>query len=193
MLTERSIKSGMTETDVLTKISGYFLKEDVQNMDEYMNLIIKSDRFIHFVEECNCDFMGFKLLMEHYANPNETISAISNALSFLLLLECIKSDLSQGIHNLNNTKKEAEDTLYFSVLRVQVLLTILQMNKAGEIKITLNEVKDCSFIAERLETFIESLPDENTLKMFNSSMIEKISNEDILSYIIKKLYYCTVG
>ena len=192
MLTERFIKSGMTETDVLSKISGYFLKQDVQNMDEYMNRIIKSDRFIHFAEECYCDFMGFKLLMEHYANPNEAISAISNALNFLLLLECIKSDLSEGIHNLNNIKKEAEDTLYFSVLRVQVLLIILQMNEAAEIKITLNAVKDCSSITEQLEKFIESLPDENTLKIFNDSIFGKLSKDDMLSYITKKLYYCSV-
>lgn len=193
MLTERFIKGGMTEKEVLSRISGYFLKEETHSLDEYMNLIIKSDRFIHFVEECYCDFMGFKLLMEHYANPDEAIGAISNALNFLIILECIKSDLSEGIHKLNCTKKEAEDTLYFSVLRVQVLIIILQMNEVQEIKITMSGVKDCSLITEQLELFIESLPDEDTLKTLNSSMLQNISNEDMLSYITKKLYYCSVS
>lgn len=192
MLTERFIKSGMTEIEVLSGVSGYFLKEETHNLDEYMNLIIQSDRFIHFVEECYCDFMGFKLLMEHYANPDEAIAAITNALNFLIILECIKSDLSEDIHKLNSTQKEAEDTLYFSVLRVQVLLIILQMNEADGIKITLSGVKDCSIITERLEIFIESLPDENILKTINNSMLQNISKEDILSYITKKLYYCTI-
>ncbi len=193
MLTERFVKGGMTEKEVLSRISGYFLKEEIHSLDEYMNLIIKSDRFIHFVEECYCDFMGFKLLMEHYANPDEAIGAISNALNFLIILECIKSDLSEGIHKLNCTRKEAEDTLYFSVLRVQVLIIILQMNEVQEIKITMSGVKDCSLITEQLELFIESLPDEDTLKTLNSSMLQNISNEDMLSYITKKLYYCSVS
>lgn len=193
MLAERFVKGGMTEKEILSKISGYFLKEEIYSFDEYMNLIIKSDRFIHFVEECYCDFMGFKLLMEHYANPDEAIGAISNALNFLIILECIKSDLSEGIHKLNCTRKEAEDTLYFSVLRVQVLIIILQMNEVQEIKITMSGVKDCSLITEQLELFIESLPDEDTLKTLNSSMLQNISNEDMLSYITKKLYYCSVS
>ena len=66
------------------------------------------------------------------------------------------------------------------------------MNEASEIKITLNAVKDCSSITEQLETFIESLPDENTLKIFNDSIFEKMSKEDMISYIAKKLYYCSV-
>lgn len=192
MLTERFVKGGMTEQEVLSRISGYFLKEEIHSLDEYMNLIVKSDRFIHFVEECYCDFMGFKLLMEHYANPDEAIGAITNALNFLIILESIKSDLSDGIHKLNNIKKEAEDTLYFSVLRVQVLLIILQMNEAQEIKMTLSGVKDCSVITERLEAFIELLPDEESLKIINSSVFQDINNHDLLSYIVKKLYYCSV-
>lgn len=192
MLTERFVKSGMTEKEVLSKVSGYFLKEEIHSLDEYMSLIINSDRFIHFVEECYCDFMGFKLLMEHYANPEEAIGAITNALNFLIILESIKSDLSDGIYKLKNIKKEAEDTLYFSVLRVQVLLIILQMNEAQEIKITLSGVKDCSIITERLEEFIELLPDEESLRTINSGMFQNISSQDLLSYIIKKLYYCSV-
>ncbi len=192
MLTERFVKSGMNEKEVLSKISGYFLKEEMHSMDDYMNLIVKSDRFIHFVEECYCDFMGFKLLMEHYANPDEAIGAITNALNFLIILESIKSDLSDDIHKLNNIKKEAEDTLYFSVLRVQVLLIILQMNETQEIKITLSGVKDCSVITERLEAFIESLPNEESFRIISSSVFQDINNHDLLLYIVKKLYYCSV-
>lgn len=188
MLTERFIKSGMTEIDVLSRISGYFLKEETHNLDEYMNLIIKSDRFIHFVEECYCDFKGFKLLMEHYANPDEAIGAITNALNFLIILESIKSDLSEGIHKLNSTRKEAEDTLYYSVLRVQVLLIILQMNEAQEIKITLSGVKDCSLITKRLKAFIESLPDEDTLKKVNSSMLHNLNNERLIDSFVNAVY-----
>lgn len=66
------------------------------------------------------------------------------------------------------------------------------MNEAQEIKITLSGVKDCSVITERLEAFIELLPDEESLKIINSSVFQDINNHDLLSYIVKKLYYCSV-
>lgn len=192
LLMERFTKDGMSQVEVLSQVSGFFLKDETQDFDEYMNLIAQSERFCHFVEECYCDFMGFKLLLEHYAAPDESIGSITNTLNFLILLECVKSDLHMGIKGINNIKKEAQDTLYFSVLRVQVLLIILQMNETQGIKTTRKGIKDCSFITERLELFIQSLPDESSLSVVEDSILKNISRDNIISYITKKLYFCRV-
>lgn len=193
LLAERFVEDGMSINEVLSRFSGYFVDEKTQNIDEYINLLTTSDRFSHFVEECYCDFTGIKLLLENYVAPDESISAITNVLNFLIILESIKSNLIMGIKDINLTNKEAKDTLYFSVLRVQLLLIILQISDTMEIKIPRSGIKDCGFITERLKTFIQSLPSENSMRTIDDNILKSIKKTDIISYITKKLYYCYIN
>lgn len=187
ILMEKFVKDDSSELEVLSKVSGYFLKEIVDNFNDYMNKIEKSERFLHFVEECYCDYTGLKLLLEHYSGAEKSIAAITNTLNFLIIFESIRSDLFFGIKELNSITKEAHDTLYYSVLRVQVLLIILQMNSSELIKLSYNEVKDCSPITERLEHFIKSLPSDKSMSVIDDSILPNLDKETLISYILKSL------
>ena len=191
LLTKRFISETRDEKQVLSEISGYFIKNARFNsIEEYIKQLENSEHFTHFVEECFCDFQGFKLLLEHYSNPNASIYAISNALNYLIMQESLRSDLSEGVVNINNIKKEAGDTLYFSVLRIQMLLIVLEMNKLDGIKIAYDKTYDSCILTEQLEQFILSLPDKTILDKLDDDLLPKISKKQIVSSLIKQLNYC---
>ena len=191
LLTKRFISEKRDEIEVLSEVSGYFIKNDsFNNMDEYIKQLAYSEHFAHFVEECFCDFQGFKLLLEHYSNPNASIYAISNALNYLIMQESLRSDLSEGVVNISNIKKEADDTLYFSVLRIQMLLIILEMNELDSIKIAYDKTYDSCLLTEQLEQFILNLPDKTILEKLDDELLPKISKKQITRSLIKQLNYC---
>lgn len=191
LLAKRFISEKRDETQVLSEISGYFIKNNsFNNTEEYIRQLNHSEHFAHFVEECFCDFQGFKLLLEHYSNPNTSIYAISNALNYLIMQESLRSDLSEGVVNISDIKKEAVDTLYFSVLRIQMLLIILEMNELDSIKIAYDKTYDSCLLIEQLEQFIMNLPDKFILEKLDDQLLPKISKKKIIRSLIKQLNYC---
>lgn len=192
LLTRRFINEDRDEQRVLNEITGYFIKDRIfESIDEYVNYLSNDIHYNNFVEECFCDFQGFKLLLEHYSNAEFSIYSISNALNYLVLQESIRSDLANGALDVNNTSKDAQDTLYFSVLRIQMLLIILQMNEIETIGLVYDKTLDCCELTEQLGRFMEMLPDRNILNELNSNDLPNIDLKTIKDILIKQLFYST--
>lgn len=190
LLTQRFINEDRDEQQVLNEITGYFIKDRTfESIDEYIDYLSNDIHYNNFVEECFCDFQGFKLLLEHYSNSEFSIYSISNALNYLVLQESIRSDLANGSLDVNNANKDAQDTLYFSVLRIQMLLIILQMNEIETIGLVYDKTLDCCELTERLGDFMVMLPDRSILNKLNSNDLPNIDLKTIKDVLIKQLFY----
>ncbi len=194
LLTLRFINDGKDEKQVLSEISGYFISNQVfSNIDEYIDCLPKSDNFNHFVEECFCDYQGFKMVIENYSDADISVNSISNALNYLIMQESLRSDLSQGVYYINNARKEAQDTLYFSLLRVQMMIIILVMNDIAELKIAFDQTYECCMLTRNLEHFIDELPPPEVLKKIDDSLLPKMDRTKVMSSVIGSLRYCHLG
>ena len=97
--------------------------------------------------------------------------------------------MANGALDVNNTSKDAHDTLYFSVLRIQMLLIILQMNEIETIGLVYDKTLDCCELTERLSSFMEMLPDRSILNKLNSNDLPNIDSKTIKDVLIKQLFY----
>lgn len=192
-LAEREIRNRKIDINkYISERSDYFsISTDIIDVKGYINVLEKSLNYRSFVEECYCDFMGFKLLVENYQAPQSAIYAISSALNFLILQESIRSDINESGDDLKNLMKEASPTLYFSVLRTQMLLFTLQMNRSEDIRYAFEEINDRDRLMEELELFIRELPDKDIMEIFDGMKLPD-TNEDVLSKaLMHLLYYCS--
>lgn len=192
-LAERNLKFGRTKKDILEEYSLYFLDVPAESFDDYMEQIMYSERFQSFIEECYCDFVGVKLLLEQYENGEASVVAISSALNFLLALECIRSDLDAGIENLTKENVLAKNTMFFALLREQLFLLTLQINNLNSINNAFEEIHNNNFLTDRLGFFIKNLPNGKSMRTIDNSFLPKISEESIRSVLINQLYYCHVA
>lgn len=188
-LSQRFIKNEINGRETLSNLVGYFTNRNIDSFDEYSDTIKDSSRFAHFVEECFCDFTGFKLLMEHYAEHDVSIFAISNAINYLILQESIRSDMANGIEHISDIKKEAQDTLFFSVFRLQILFMILQANKIDASTSIYEKTQNNWEIIDALEQFIQNLPKGDSLKILTPDMLPNIGKEKLEHSLVSQLYY----
>lgn len=193
LLLERFLKEGMSETELLSQVSNYFLIEGSTTFDEYMQMLGESSKFYYFVEECYCDFMSFKLLMEQYEDANKSMAAISDVLNFLITMEYIKESLDAGILHVSDKNKEAQNVLFFSVLRMQILLIVLQENDLEEAFIAYDEIYSASDIFTHLPAFIEQMADPVAMALINESYLPDIHKKHTISYILRNLYCLDIG
>ena len=189
VLTERIVKQGQPLEDVLADRSEYFIDTVPKTLDEYFDMLTKSSQFSHFMEECYCDFIGLRMLLEHYGESDLSVSAISGALNYLITQESIRSDLEDGMEHIKAAEREAHSVMYFSVLRVQLLLITLEINQLDKINIVFSEIHDRSNLTDRLKTFVQSISDE---KCIVNNFVD--TDKDALRNILfEKFYYAHIG
>lgn len=192
-LTVRDMKAtGQSFQEYIFDRTGYFLDYVPENMDEYLNALMVSKRFHHFIEECYCDFMGLKLLLEHYEDPKRSVTAVSSALNYLITQESIRSDMRDGVFHMKDTLREATSTMYFSVLRVQFLLLTLEMNELDDIERAFAQIHDRSRLTERLFTFIELLPDEEAMGVLTDVDLPDIDQKSLVNSLLRQFYCLSI-
>lgn len=189
VLTVRDMKTtGQSFQEYISDRTGYFLNFIPENMDKYLDALMVSTRFHHFIEECYCDFMGLKLLLEHYEDPKRSVTAVSSALNYLITQESIRSDMRDGVFHMKDTLREATSAMYFSVLRVQFLLLTLEMNELDDIERAFAQIHDRSHLTERLSTFIEFLPDEKAMGVLTDANLPKIDPKTLVNSLLRRFY-----
>lgn len=192
-LTEREMKkNGQSFQEFISLRMGYFVDFVPENMNEYLDALMASKRFHHFIEECYCDFMGLKLLLEHYENPERSVTAVSSALNYLITQESIRSDMRDGVFHMKDTLREATPTMYFSVLRVQLLLLTLEMNELNNIERAFVQIHDRSRLTERLSAFIKLLPDKETMGVLTDADLPDIDRKSLVSSLLRQFYCLSI-
>ena len=164
-----------------------------QTLDEYLGMLMANRKFLDFLEECYCDFVGFKLLVEEYRSPDVSVNAISSALNYLITQETIRSDLNDGLRNAKNVFREAKDTMFYSVQRVMMLLLTLEMNQLKDIERAFGEIHDRSQLTDRLGTFIQGLPDEEAVDRVSEADLPNIDRDRLENALMQEFYYCSVS
>lgn len=193
VLTQRIEKQGQSIKEILKDRAGYFLDQPPDTLDEYLEMLTVSERFEHFIEECYCDFTGFKLLMEHYGDPGISVSAISSALNYLITQESIFSALTNGVEGIKDTRQIAQPTMYYSVLRVELLLITLEMNELDSIEKAFIEIHDRSSLSERLSDFLQMLPGNEAMKLASEVHLPDMDERSLMDILMKHFYYVSIS
>lgn len=193
VLTKRIVKQGQPLKEVLAERTGYFLDTIPETLEEYFDILMDSGRFIHFVEECYCDFIGLKMLLEHYDETVLSIKAVSSALNYLIMQESIRCDLEDGIAHLKDAERRPQAAMYFSVLRTQLLLITLEMNESDSIAAAFAEIYDRSSLTERLGEFVKSLPDREKIKYLAKSEFLEMDRATLTDTLLRQFYYAHIG
>ena len=192
LFTERAVDTDRNIKEVLSERAGYFLDISPSSIEEYAEMLKYSDKFHHFLEECYCDYMGFKLLIENYENAGQSINAIISALSCLITLESIRNDIRDGIEFIKDGNRIADLAMYFSVLRTQILLCTIEISKLDTVA-ALNGVHKRSKITDRLIDFIQNLPSKDSFAVLSENDLPQLSKKTMLDVMIKQLYYISIS
>lgn len=190
-LAEKAVTHEKTIKDVLKDRTEYFSDTTPESIEEYIMILNESQKFDHFLEECYCDYIGFKLLIEHYENAGKSVDAIISALNCLLTLECIRNDLCNGIKYIKNAKRVANRTLYFSLIRTELLLCTIEISNLDTAS-ALEGIHRRIVITDRLKEFISCLPDKK-LNGLSDDSLPSIPMRQIIDSMIKQLYYSSVS
>ncbi len=191
-LEQQTIEADKSTRDILYERAVYFLDDIPNSANEYFKMLQHSDRFNHFLEECYCDYIGLKMLVEHYEKPDTSVNAIISALNCLITLESIRDDLRDGIEFIKDGSRTAKHSMYFSVLRTQILLCTVEVSQL-DTATALDGVHKRSIITDRLMRFIEKLPDKEDFAVISYNDLPKIENNKIIDTLIKQLYYISVS
>lgn len=186
-----ALLAGLAEKDVLKDRAEYFSDTTPESIEEYITVLNESQKFDHFLEECYCDYMGFKLLIEHYENASKSVDAILSALNCLLTLECIRNDLRDGISCIKKAHRIANRALYFSLIRTELLLCTIEISNLNTSS-ALEGIHNRIVITDRLKEFISCLPDEK-LNELSDDNLPSIPMKQIIDSMIKQLYYSSVS
>lgn len=190
-LAEKAVTPKNSIKDVLKDRAEYFSDYTPESIEEYIMLLNESRKFDHFLEECYCDYMGFKLLIEHYENASKSVDAIISALNCLLTLECIRNDLCDGIRCIKNAHRIANRALYFSLIRTELLLCTIEISNMDTAS-ALEGVHNRIVITDRLKEFISCLPDKQLGELSNETL-PSIPKRQIIDSMIRQLYYSSVS
>ncbi|RKI41397.1 hypothetical protein D7V86_07300 [bacterium D16-51] len=188
VLTDRVIKDYSFEEFAKMRY-GYFMDVCPANMEEYWNGVKNSKKYQHLVEECYCDFQGLKLLLEHYEAPEESIRAISAALNYLILQEAIRSDIKENKLFFGDETHDASRSMYFSVLRMEILLLTLQINKLSNIEEGFREIQSRSMLTKYWSHLIKKIPLEESFSLVSEDDLPKLDKKKIKDILINNFYY----
>ncbi len=192
-LAEKAIDSNNPVEKVLSERAPYFLETTPSSIEDYFAMLNSSKKFDSFVEECYCDFMGFKMLMEHYENKQAATEAIFSALSCLIVLECLRSSVTEGIDYVREESNIANESMFYSVMRTHLLLIVVEVNGLNS-GLALHSVHDRSIITDNLMNFIKSLPNKDTFETISEKYFPQgLTTKEIKNIIIKQLYYISIS
>lgn len=164
-----------------------------QTLYEYLDMLMENGKFLAFMEECYCDFIGYQLLKEKYGGTDFFINTISKALNYLLTQEAIRSDLHDGVEQVKNVHRDISVTLFYSGQRVIMLLLSLGLNHNGEMEKAYADTHDRDQLTDRLASFIKELPDEDVMHNALESAIINFDSKRLQQVLIEKFYYCSVS
>ena len=192
-LAKKAIDSNNPVEKVLSERAPYFLETTPSSIADYFEMLNSSKKFDDFVEECYCDFMSFKMLMEHYENKQAATEAIFSALSCLIVLECLRSSVTEGIDYVKEGSNISNESMFYSVMRTHLLLVVVETNELNS-EFALHSVHDRSIITESLMSFINALPDKDTFTTISEKYFPKgLTAKDVKDIIIKQLYCISVS
>ena len=194
-MTKRGMKEhNQTIAEYASDRANYFpVSKPFQTLNDYLDMLMVDSKFLGFVEECYCDFIGFKLLVEEYRSPDVSVNAISSALNYLITQEAIRSDLHDGVEQAKNVLRDAKDTLFYSIQRVMMLLLILGMNQMEDMERAFRETHDRDQLTDRLAAFIQELPDEDAMNRVSEADLPNIDRERLEKALMQEFYYCSVA
>lgn len=83
-MTKRGMKEHNQSIAVyaLDRANHFPVSKPPQSLNEYLDMLMVDSKFLGFVEECYCDYVGLKLLVEEYRSPDVPVNAISSALNY---------------------------------------------------------------------------------------------------------------
>lgn len=191
VLTERLIGDCSLEDFIKTRY-GYFLDICPKTLDEYYELVWKSNRYKHFVDECYCDFQGLKLLLEHYKQSENSIRAISAALNYLILQEAIRSDMADQKFFFGDATHNASKSMYFSVLRIEILLLTIQYNRISNIEQAFKEIGNRSALSRQWAKLVEKIPSEESFSLVFEKDLPNTDSKKLIDTLIATFYYAHI-
>lgn len=189
---ERRILEDYTYEEFIKKRYGYFIEKQPVDIDEYWNELFHSRKFTHFVEECYCDWNGVKLLLEHYNEAEESICAISYVFSYLILQEAIRSDITSDKLFFENANHSISRTMYFSVLRMQILLLAIQFNKLEKIEEGFRKVQEQFNLMEYWIAIIKDIPSGESFDGVGEKDLPNIDRKQLIDSLINCFYYAHI-
>ena len=171
----------------------YFMEECPANMEEYWNGVKTSKKYAHLVEECYCDWNGVKLLLEHYNAPEQSIRAISVAMNYLILQEAIRSDVATDRLFFDDEKHEVSHSMYFSVLRMEIMLLTIQINKISNVEKSFREIQEQYRLTEYWPDLVKKIPSAEAMALISEKNLPNIDRKKIVDVLINNFYYMHVG
>lgn len=192
--TRRSMKEkNLSISEYAMKHGDFFpVSSPPQSLYEYLDMLMENGKFVAFMEECYCDFIGYQLLKEKYGGTDFFINAISKALNYLLTQEAIRSDLHDGVERVKDVLRDITVTLFYSGQRVIMLLLALGMNHNGEMEKAYVDTHDRDQLTDRLTSFIQELPDVDVMNRVSEADLPNIDRERLEKALMQEFYYCSV-
>lgn len=192
VLTDRVI--GDYSLDEFLKMRyGYFMDVMPSSLEEYFDLLWKSNRYKHFVEECYCDLQGLKLLLEHYNDAENSIKAISAALNYLILQEAVRSDMAENKFFFGDRTHDVSKSMYFSVLRMEILLLTLQINNMEHIEEAFREIQNRSMLTRYWSDLINKIPSDESFSIVSEADLPDMDRKEMINNLISTFYYAHIG
>ena len=170
----------------------YFMNMRPKNIEEYWNGLLKSKKYEHLIEECFCDWNGIKLLLEHYDNPKSSISAISMVFKYLIIQEAIRSDIDNGKFYFDDSEHNASRAMYFSVLRMEIILLTIRINNLNEIEQEFRKVQEQYLLTDCWMNLLKKIPSENVFSSLSDADLPNMDRKKLINILIDIFYYVHV-
>ncbi len=186
----RPLKSGNEISKMVKMSSEYFRIPENENTDLFLTKLFQSKRFYSFVEECFCDWFAVKFLLENFDDKKESIAAASVSLNFLTTLEMIKGILKDGAVYLHS-EKEALDTMYYSVMRIQMLIVMAQWNNIEEAVEGIYINQNCNLINRYAIEWLKNIPNGEAFQELKENTDVDV-DERFIQELIYSIRYCSI-
>ena len=115
--------------------------------------------------------------------------AISAAINYLIFQEAVRSDVSDGRFFFEDIVHDVSRTMYFSVLRMEFLLIILQYNGHEHIEECFFEIQERSILTRYWTELIRKIPSEESFSLLSEEDLPNLDREQLVSVLIKTFYY----
>ena len=191
VLTDR-VKEDYSFEEFIEMRYSYFIEDRPQNIEEYWSMFFRSPKYIHFIEECYCDWNGVKLLLEHYTEPEESVNAISYAFNYLILQEAIRSDISNDRIFFEDKKHPVSRSMYFAVLRMEILLLTIQFNNLGTIENNFREIQDHYKLMDYWLEIIKKIPSLDSFRRVTEKDLPNMDKDKIVNILLSTFYYAHI-